>query len=601
MRVTFGRRLSGGILAIAVVAALAVVGSLNVAAGSPIRSTPYAGAPTLHTSAQSRATPFLPLTAQERQAARTRTLKRGGRKAATILAVGAGAHGGAGVTSARPGTAMRSTTRGAALIASTPPDLLTGFAGTSQANMIQNFGPDQEITPPNEDIAAGPTDLIEVVNSTIYIFSRAGAVIAAADLNTFMDVFSGYHSSDPRVIYDIGDGRFWVTVTEVPDSYSSPGNCPEAAPVLIAVSGSSNPLPFSGWTVYGLPMAQFGGTTGQPLTEFGDQPGLGMSQATIVVTFDDFTCANQFNGSEIDVLEKSDFEHDTGSSSLYFFYDGPVAPQPVQAEGPMTVNYIVSNQSDCGGDGCLSGSPAALVQAFTGTPEGGGGVIDQPYVYVPMAPTAIDDTTGLLPPADQPSPGPQLQTNDDRFLNAVYRNGQIWTADGTSCEPPGDTVQRDCLDYVDIAAGGDATTPPATLANQIDNVGIPGDDLFYPAVGLDGAGDMITVFDESSTSIFPSVEDASVTSTSTTLSTFQTLHASTTYYNGDDLFAGACDSDGCRWGDYSGAAQDPANLNDIWVVSGSEDGNTSPGCPTIHACWNTRIDDLTVIGPPSQP
>ena len=590
-------RLGSCILAVATIAALAPFVSPTVAAAGPSASTSHESASSSPAVAQSHLAPFLPLTAQGRAIARSHTLKQGGRRSATTLAIGSsGRSRSTTANDATQSTASRSTTTAAPLIASTSPDHLTGFSGTSQANAIHNLGADQEVTPPNEDVAAGPTDLVEVVNSNITIFSRAGANLGSADLNTFMYVSSGYHSSDPRVIYDTGDGRFWVTVTEVPDSYASPGNCPEAAPVLIAVSGSSNPLPFSDWTVYALPMEQFGGTSGQPLTEFADQPGLGMSQATIVVTFDDYTCANQFNGSEIDVLQKTDFETDSGFSSLYFFYDGPFAPQPVQAEGPMTVNYIVSNQSDCAGNGCLSGSPAALVQAFTGTPEGGG-VTNQPYVYVPMTPTVVNDTTGFLPPADQPSPGPQLQTNDDRFLNAVYSNGEIWTADGTSCQPSGDTAQRDCLDYVEIAAGGDSTSPPATLANQIDDVGISGDDLFYPAVGLDEFGDMITVFDESSTSIFPSIEDASVGSASSTLSSVQTLHASSTYYNGDDLFPGACDSEGCRWGDYSGAAPDPVNPKDLWVVSGSEDGTTSVSCPTMHACWNTHLDDVTVSGP----
>ena len=52
---------------------------------------------------------------------------------------------------------------------------------------------------------------------------------------------------------------------------------------------------------------------------------------------------------------------------------------------------------------------------------------------------------------------------------------------------------------------------------------------------------MITVFDESSTTMLPSIVDASIASGATTLSSFQTLHTSSTYYNGDDLFAGACD------------------------------------------------------------
>jgi hypothetical protein len=337
--------------------------------------------------------------------------------------------------------------------------------------------------------------------------------------------------------------------------------------------------------------------TGQPATEFGDQPGLGISSNTVTVSFDDYDCAEDFTGSEIDILQKTDFENDTYGSgfSLYSFYNGPFAPQPVQALGSMSVAYIVSNQSDCASQ-CGNGVPDALVQAFTGTPEDSN-VVNQPSVYIPMAATAVD-TNGFLPPADQASPSddPQLQTNDDRFLNAVWENGEIWTADGTSCEPPGDTVQRDCLNYLEIAANSTASVTP-TITNQLDGVGISGVDLFYPAVSVDSGGDMITVFDESSTTLNPSIMDASI-SDGTQLSAFQLLYTSPTYYNGNDLFSGACDPvEGCRWGDYSGAAQDPANPKDVWVVSGSADGTIEGSCTTANACWNTHIFDITYSAP----
>jgi hypothetical protein len=551
--------------------------------------------------ASTHETPFLPLTAKQHAAAFSRTLKSGGGalidKRGNGVAAEPGTLAGAG---AAPSSSTRSNVAGAPLVTASPPDELAGFPGTAQASTIHSFGDDQEVTPPNEDMAAGPVDIVEVVNSTVEVFSRAGAPLPGgfADLNSFMEVTDGYHSSDPRVIYDASGGRFWLTITEVPDDYSSPSDCPESQPILIAVSGSSNPLPLDDWTVYALPMAT-SLQTGEATTEFGDQPGLGISSNTVTVSFDDYGCDNIFTGSEVDILQKTDYENDTHGSgfSLYYFYDGPFAPQPVQAIGSMSVAYIVSNQSDCDGNGCSNGgsTPDALVQAFTGTPEDSN-VVNQPYVYVPMSPTVVA-STGYLPPADQDdSGGKQLQTNDDRFLNAVWENGEIWTADGTSCEPPGDTVQRDCLDYVEIAANsaGGVTT---TLTNQLDNVGINGVDLFYPAVSVDSAGDMITVFDESSTSLNPSIVDASVPSGSTTLSTFQVLQTSTTYYDGDDLFNGACDPiEGCRWGDYSGAAQDPANPKDVWVISGSEDASVEGIC-TANGCWNTRIYDLTLSAP----
>ena len=252
----------------------------------------------------------------------------------------------------------------------------------------------------------------------------------------------------------------------------------------------------------------------------------------------------------------------------------------------------MTNESDCGIPACTS--PVVEVDAFTGTPEGVGGVMVTPS-FPAMTATAVNDSTFFLPPADQKGTTQTLQTNDDRFLNAVWENGTIWTADGTSCEPSGDTVQRDCLNYVGITASNTGVVNPTVT--QIDNYGIDGEDLFYPAVSFDSSGDMITVFDESSTTMYPTIATADVPAGGSTLSAIQTIHQSSTYYDATDLFSGACDANGCRWGDYSGAAQDPADPHDVWVVSGAEDGTTSIACTTVNACWNTDIADVTLAVP----
>jgi hypothetical protein len=463
-----------------------------------------------------------------------------------------------------------------------PPDDLLGFTGASEAADIHSFGTDQQITQPNEDIAAGPTDLVETVNSSIVVFNRSGAILGSSDLNDFMDVDPGFSSTEPRVIFDDTTDRFWVTITEVPKSGCAAG------PVLIAVSGSANPLPFTSWLVYSLPISN-GGTT------FTDEPGLGGNSSTIVVTFNDFTCSATFLGSETDILQKTDYENNSGSNSLDVFTSEQFAPQPVEAyTGDLTDNdYVVTNESDCGTVACAH--PEAEVDSYTGTPETGGMFVQQ--WFVPMTPTAVDNTTQLLPPADQPAPGPLLVTDDDRFWNAVESpNGTVWATGGTSCEPSGDTVQRACLDYLEFTVDNVSGPQSPTLKLQLNDVGVDGASLFYPAVSIDNDGNMISVFDESSTSMDPSIMDTDVAPSGTTLSSFQTLHTSSTYFDATNLPPGSCGSGGCFWGDYSGAALDQAaNPNDVWVVSESEDDTIEGPC-SAHACWNTYINQLTLSG-----
>ncbi len=567
---------------------LACVGCALVVPAFASTGVAAAGAPAPISAAASsqHMTPFAPQTTKDRAKTGRHPIKRGGKEPLTLVARTTSAGAVLGGQRSAPSSSTRRNSSLSSPIPTEVPDDLASFPGTSQASAIHTFGPDQEVTPPNEDIAVGPTDVVEVVNSTVYIFSRTGAILGSDDLNVFMDVLPGYHSSDPRVMYDgnLDDGgppRFWITVSEVPNSFSG---CPPAAGVLIAVSPSSSPLPFADWLVYELPIG-----LDNPGTSFGDQPGLSVGASNVTVTFDDFDCNLNFLGSEIDIIQKTDLITDSGITPIFFFYDGPFAPQPVQiSDEPELLSapvYVVTNESDCGTVACTN--PDVELDVITGNPEADN--VQLTAAYEAMSPTAVDNSTGFLPPAQQEGTSVTLQTNDDRFLNAVMEmNGEIWAADGTTCIPPGDTVERACLDFVEIANG----------VSQLNNVGIAGASLYYPAVGVDDFGNMFTVFDESSSTMYPTILDAtSEFGYPPTLSSFQTLHTSSTYYDGNDLFAGACDTEGCRWGDYSGVAQDPSNPNDVWVVSGAADGVVEGACTTIHACWNTDISQLTVSAP----
>ena len=473
-------------------------------------------------------------------------------------------------------------TRSAPPVTSTQTDELAAFGGASQANDITQHGADQGVAPPDTDIAAGPADVVDTVNSTIEVRNRAGAILGSDDLNTFLSIFSGHYSTDPRIIYDAGSQRWWLTDTEAPNAFS----CPMVgAPVLIAVSASSNPLPFTSWIVYELPFVT-------PGTVLGDQPGLGISTNTVAVSFNDYDCSGGFIGSDVDILQKTDLEHNSGANANVPFSGGPFSPQPVQSFGSTTTQYVVANDSDCA-PACLPPFPAVEVDAFTGTPEGGNVAVVQSFDT--MTPTAVD-STGNLPPAQQSNTSTTIQTDDDRFLNAVWENGVIWTAGGTQCTPTSDTALRSCLDYVGVTASSAGVVNPTIT--QINNVGVIGNYLYYPAVSVDAAGDLFTVFDESSSSTFPTIMSSTIPAGGSTLNAFQPVHASTTFY---DAPSGACQTiastNACRWGDYSGAAQDPSNPKDVWVVSEAEDGATSADCAPASLCWGSDIAQLTLAPP----
>ncbi|MFZ0181044.1 MAG: IPT/TIG domain-containing protein [Candidatus Dormiibacterota bacterium] len=526
----------------------------------------------------SHAKPFLAETPQARAASRSHTLKRATTASVTLHSMGkAGAIGAGG-----------STARTAPLVAGSS-DKLSGFSGASQVNDVLFHGAkDQLVAPPDPDVAVGPSDIVETVNSSIYVYNRAGALIpgGTADLNTFLSVDSTHSSSDPRIIYDARSQRWWLTITEDP----VPFDCTNfASPVLIAVSASSNPLPFSSWRVYALPFQSSSAL-------LGDQPGLGVSNDTLAVSFDDYDCSGNFLQSEIDILQKSDLELNTGLRSDVIFHGNEFAPQPVQSLGSTNAQYVVTNESDCAPTVCTT--PQIEVDAFTGNPEANNVVVTP--AFPAMTPTLVDPALNFgLPSAQQSGTSHTLNTDDDRFLNAVWGNGMIWTAGGTECMPTGDSTQRSCLDYVGVTADSGGTVGPTVT--QINNVGVNGSYLYYPALSMDSSGNVVTVFNESSSSSFPAIMDATIASGGSTLSTFQTLHTSSTFY--DPNSSGVCQPVGtptaCRWGDYNGAALDPSNPQHVWVVAEAEDGatTTSGFCSTQNACWGSDVELVTLAQP----
>jgi hypothetical protein len=466
-----------------------------------------------------------------------------------------------------------------------PSDSLAQFTGSSEAVNIDSSG-DEAITPPDPDIATGPEDVVETANSVMYVYNRSGAVLGWVDLNDFLNLDPDFDQSmSPRIIYDPGSQRFWLVSEVVPVNAS----CSSAAsPVLVAVSGSSNPLPFTSWLVYQLPYETAG-------TLVGREPGLGVSSSTLAVSFDDIDCNGNFLGSDIDILQKTDYEDNTGDSSIVPFTDPDESELvPVQSYGTTTTQYVITNDSDCGSTACVN--PEVVVDAFHGTPEPSGNV-SVVETTPAMAPT--DENSSGLPPALEKGTSNGLITGDDRFENAVWENGVIWTGGGTMCTPAGDTTPRSCLDYVAITASSTGVVNPTIT--QINNVGVDGAYLFYPGVSVDSSGDMITVFDESSASTYTSIVDAVAPSGSSSLSGFETLHTSSGFYDPSTNNPGACQMFGalkaCTWGDDSGVTQDPSHPTDVWAVSEAEDETITTGCNVAQLCWGTDISDITVATP----
>src|SRR2546429_263573 len=79
------------------------------------------------------------------------------------------------------------------------------------AAQVALYGGGQAVAPPDTQLAAGTTQLVEMDNSTMSVWSKSGTRLASADLNAFFAVPTGLSFTDPRVLYDAGSGRWFAS------------------------------------------------------------------------------------------------------------------------------------------------------------------------------------------------------------------------------------------------------------------------------------------------------------------------------------------------------------------------------------------------------
>jgi hypothetical protein len=506
-------------------------------------------------------------------------------------------------TRATSATTSTTTQRLSASSANDPLLQANGFEGVSQDTNSGNFCTNQNLAPPDAAIAVGPNDIGEVTNSTVSFFYRNGSVDNMYDLSLSAssgcggfitpDIPSGFAVSDPRLIYDAPSGR-WVFSELEYNPFFTCSNSVTQSYIALMISNDSDPT--DGWYGVQLPTQS---TDGSGNYGFGDQPALGISDNVIAASSNVFDCNGFFLGNELNIVQKSDMISNV-NPGVATFEGGPFGAQPAQSLSATPTQYVVANLSPYGPNNNGIG-----VYAFSGTPDNFDVTSD--YFTEPMAGTHVDASNGLIAPAQQKGTSKTLATNDDRFLNAVWQNGELAVADNTQCTPAGDGTPRSCLNFVSVNASSNGDV---TGSAQLANVGVKGGSLFFPAISFDGSGNLVTTFNESSVSTFESIQVASLTPagapgavTGWAMSPLSTLHASTTFYdstgNGipcsfgaNGLFTGSC-----RWGDYSGAAQDPGHPGHVWV--GAEDVNSNDqydNCAT-NGCWASYIGDYTLASP----
>ena len=415
-----------------------------------------------------------------------------------------------------------------------------GFAGAH----FPGIGP-SGLTPPDSDIAVGPTHVVQVINSQIAFYTKAGAnVFQQSSLNFFAGLGATSFQFDPKAFYDRANGRFVLVFVERSNSTLE-------SKVLVAVSDDNNPN--GTWFRYRLEAKVVVGTNQYWL----DYPGFGYGGGAYMVTGNMFALpgSSGFAGVQFIVM--------------------PTAPMLVGS--PVTVTSLRDSTGASAQVGeTISGastSPYAVARRSDGVSLRVYAVTN-PTTAPALVFTSVTVPSNTGPSADaQSTNGRTLDTIDARVYNAAIRDGRLVTAHSARVSS---SITGSRWYELDLGSWPSAGVVTLVQAGAIESATT---NRFMPAINKNRTGRISALFTSSSTSLtadmslaarLPGDPDGAIGAP------FALESSSGTTYSGS------------RWGDYFGVDVDPVDDVTFWgtgmVVAA---GNN----------WQTHIRNWTVPGP----
>lgn len=487
------------------------------------------------------------------------------------------------------------------------PALTSSFDTTTMGTNSANTGGFLFI-PADPSGAAGPHHLVNVVNVSLRFHEKSGALLTDTTLASFLGPLGPVtFTFDPKVVYDQYSGRFVMVTLELTDDGAGGGA--ETSKLFVAVSDDHNPVGTWFGAVFDTKL-NIGGTD-----HWLDYPGLAVDEEAVYVTgnmFEFLVNGRTFGGVRLFILDKGlgrggFYEGGLVSGFVLDPYAGggtPTTTQPAHVFGaapPGVGTFLVSYSG-------LSNGASEFVQVVRVDDPLGSPTFTQQFIDVGN----LEDLGAGLPLAPQSGTGVDVATNDRRALNAVWFEDSLWL--GATIDPKnGDADAGEATAHwweIDTSSLGTLTVA--------DQGSVLGDDIatdtftFFPAIAVNGKGQMGLGFSGSASSVFPgsfyTTRDPGDAAGSTSGSA--TLRAGTAFY--DRFLCGPSN----RWGDYSGIAVDPVD-GCFWVYNkhsisrgfgvdcngdfiADEDGvwGTAFGkiCPSSACPADMVLADLTLVG-----
>jgi hypothetical protein len=421
-------------------------------------------------------------------------------------------------------------------------------------------------SPPDQGLGASDKFVVQMVNLAGTIYSTSGSVRKATfSLSDFWFLPArggpiGIGMSDPEVVYDAIAGHWYASIIDTFDVNR----------VNFAVSATADPT--ATWFIYRVIANR--GPAGECLTTcqhtLPDQPYIGYSDDKFLITANDFvidftTGTGPFIGVQVWILNKGEMltgnrfiDLVTNDASSTLTTPSPVsltntnfAIRPAQHLSSTPTAYLAEN--------CETTVAVLIFGLCATSTTTGAGINVYAIAGTPPGPVAVTVNTvpisppGFPPNADQPGPGnaASLNTGDNRAQGAVWQNNLLWTVLNSDCTPTGDKTDRSCVRLDEIQT----PVTPTTVPRQDFDLGIVGAYVFYGSVSMDSSNNIVLVYGESSSSIYPSLEVTGQLA----LGPVGSLGAAAT------IAAGTAADLSTRYGDYFWAATQPKTPNTFWV------------------------------------
>ncbi|MEJ2196065.1 MAG: T9SS type A sorting domain-containing protein [Ignavibacteriaceae bacterium] len=440
--------------------------------------------------------------------------------------------------------------------------------------------------PPDPSGAAGRDRVIAVVNAMIECRDTLGILLWQVSLDSlFTSLTPTTFTFDPKVIYDQYEDRFVVVDLEQVDAgvNPDPGNISR---ILLAVSKTSAPATATSadWNFHAISSEEsIGG-----LDNWADYPGFAIDEEAVYVTANMFTHAPISGSSTATRLWIVD------KGVVGGFYGGGTASVTGGWDFPtLSGGFVLTHQpAHVFGTGGVGGSVGTFLVGYSGLTGGGLEFIQVIRVDDPLGtPTFaavefvslgdIETLAAGLPDAPQSGSATEIEVNDRRTLQAVWRSNSLWLT--TTIDPgSGPDMGQTTAHWVQLST---STLGSTTLTDQ-GNIG--GEDIatgtftFFPAIAVNSTGDMIVGFSASAPTIFPGAYYAGRYSTDSpgTVNPSVVVKAGVDFY--ERTFGGARN----RWGDYTGACVDPSDDLTFWVYNEYAITRGS-GTPPDDGKWGT--------------